>query len=185
MFINDEMLDFQPEITSARIQKYLETINSWLAQKECNGKKFSEFLYELCDKYKINQIWMLASVQKEQSALFKSKPPSPVIQNKILGYAITESGKIPGFDGFETQFKSAIKQLRRYDSWNQVTGYETYVVKLFDDKEDRDELAKKGIKYTGSYTAQSKGEAKCLLYTPRLAPMIQMSELYNKIKGVI
>lgn len=204
-FVEDYMLDFIPEITSERIQKYLEKINSWLKDRVCeypeldeNGKPkkdedgeiiyiekpFNEFIYDLCKEYQISQIYVLALIQKEQSALFRSAPPSDKTQAKIVGYAITESGKIPGYDGFEMQFRSAIKQLRRYDKWSQVTNLET-VRGLCDDAEDKADLKTKGIDFTGSYKPKNKAEAKSLLYTPRLFPLVQMGELYKKIREVI
>lgn len=184
-FVTEEMLNFIEEITSERIQAYLEKINSWLKNKMCSGKPFSLFLYDLCATHKVNQIWMLATIQKEQSALFRITPPSSSVQNKILGYAIMESGKLPGYDGFEKQFTSAIRQFKRYDEWEQVKNYTKIPVKLYDDAEDRAELKTKDIPFTEKYVATNKGEAKALLYTPRLAPLVQMGELYKKIDEVI
>lgn len=184
-YVEDYMLKFDPAITGERIQKYLEKINSWLKGMTADGRQFSYFLQDLCEHHKVNQIWMLATIQKEQSALFRATPPSDKVINKILGYGIMETGTLPGYTGFEKQFKSAIKQFDRYNEWGQVKNYDTYVVKLYDDVEDRCGLERKGIKFTGSYVAKNKAEAKALLYTPRLAPLIQMGELFKEIEGVI
>lgn len=189
MFMENNMLDFRGDITPARIQAYLVKINSWLKDrvtrvtqedKTILERPFSKFLYDLCAQYKISQIYILGLIQKEQSALFKNTPPSDRVQNKILGYAITESGKIPGYDGFEMQFKSAIKQFRRYDTWEQVTQLQES--KLYDDAEDRADLKAKGIDFDGTYKPQNTVEAKSILYNPRLAPLVQMGELYRKIE---
>ena len=184
-FVEDYMLKFVPAITGDRIQAYLEKINSWLRGMTAEGRPFSYFLQDLCERYKVNQIWMLATIQKEQSALFRATPPSDKVINKILGYGIMETGTLPGYAGFEKQFKSAIKQFDKYDQWGQVRDYETYVVKLYDDVEDRADLKRKGIEFKGSYIAKNKAEAKSLLYTPRLAPLVQMGELYKKIEEVL
>lgn len=184
-YVEDYMLKFDPAITGERIQKYLEKINSWLKGMTADGRQFSYFLQDLCEHHKVNQIWMLATIQKEQSALFRATPPSDKVINKILGYGIMETGTLPGYAGFEKQFKSAIKQFDRYNEWGQVKNYDSFVVKLYDDVEDRRDLERKGIKFTGSYVAKNKAEAKALLYTPRLAPLVQMGELYKKIDEVI
>ena len=184
-YVEDRMLKFDEAITGERIQNYLTKINSWLKGMTAEGKPFAYFLQDLCRQHGVNQIWMLATVQKEQSALFRATPPPDRVINKILGYGIMETGTLPGYAGFEKQFKSAIKQFSKYDSWGQVVNYDTYVVKLYDDAEDRAELKQKGIKFTGSYIAGNKAEAKALLYTPRLAPLVQMGELFKEIEGVI
>lgn len=184
-YVTDNMLEFRPDITGERIQKYLEKIGSWLAQRVCDDRPFAYFMQDLCEQYKVNQIWILATIQKEQSALFRATPPSSSVQNKILGYGIMETGKLPGYDGFEKQFTSAIKQFRRYDEWGQVKNYDSFVVKLYDDREDKQYLADRKIPVVSSYVAQTTGEARALLYTPRLAPLVQMGELYKKIDEVI
>lgn len=191
-FMEDYMLDFIPELTHMRIQEYLVKINSWLKNritrvtqedKTILERPFSKFMFDLCEQYKISQIYVLALIQKEQSALFRETPPKDSVQAKIVGYAITESGKIPGYDGFEMQFKSAIKQLSKYDTWSQVKNLET--VQLCDDAEDRQCLKEMGVEFTGRYKPINKCEAKSALYTPRLYPLIQMGQLYNKIKAEI
>lgn len=204
-YLENYMVEFVPAVTAEKIQAYLVKINSWLKDKICQvpvldeagkpkknedgkiittPKSFNQFIYDLCDQYKINQIYVLALIQKEQSALFTSKIPSEHIQNKIVGYAITESGKIPGYDGFEMQFMSAIKQLRRYDKWSQVTNLET-VRGLCDDAEDRQCLREMGVESTSSYKPANIAEAKSMLYTPRMYPLIQMGQLYKKIEASI
>lgn len=184
-YVTDDMLKFRPDITAERIAKYLEKIGSWLSERMCDGRPFAYFLQDLCEHHKVNQIWILATIQKEQSALFRATPPSSSVQNKILGYGIMESGKLPGYDGFEKQFRSAIRQFERYDEWGQVKNYDHFVVKLYDDREDKQYLADRKIPAVASYVAQTTGEAKALLYTPRLAPLVQMGELYKKIDEVI
>jgi len=184
-YVEDRMLKFDEAITGERIQNYLTKINSWLKGMTAEGKPFAYFLQDLCRQHGVNQIWMLATVQKEQSALFRATPPPDRVINKILGYGIMETGTLPGYGGFEKQFKSAIKQFSKYDSWGQVVNFDKFVVKLYDDVEDRRDLERKGIKFTGSYVAQNVAEAKALLYTPRLAPLVQMGELFKEIEGVI
>lgn len=189
-------LKLDTQLTNKQVlQSFLVRIKSWLANKLCfgvhnitpkvtincgtNGMLFTHFLDELCKIYNINPLWILASIQREQSGIYVSRELPKYVQDKILGYGITEQGIYPQFLGFENQIKHAIRTLRNYDS--KVINYTNLKIKLYDSAKDREWLAKQNIEVIDPYTPQSKTDAKALIYTPRLRALYLSKDCFNRI----
>lgn len=163
----------EPVLTREDIQRFLNSIDSWLADKIVNvyGSDwfFSSYLHKICKTSGINVIYILALIQKEQSVLYKKTPPSPRVQSRILGYGMTESGDIPKYYGFTTQFNGAVWQLRHYkrDEKRKIERLDS--MKLYD----------KDIK---GYTPLTMAEKASLFYTPRYSALVLQSSLIESIE---
>lgn len=205
LLIKEHMINKYGLLDASGIQKYLESIDSWLKDRVCapatipewllkkaenfkdeaareifTNKKpvlFSVFIDALCREYDIEPVWILSLIQKEQSALFKSQAPTKFIQDKIVGYGNTENKSVPDkYVGFETELYAAIRQWRKYDGFLEVKKYETHNIRLYD---SNDMLASHG--YERYIVASNESEAKAFLYNPRIEGIANHAAIWKRV----
>ncbi|MFH1210707.1 MAG: M23 family metallopeptidase [archaeon] len=111
--------------TKENIQKYFETKDSVL-KGEYNGKKYSDYIYETSQKYGINPVVMLATMQKEQS-LISVKSTDTNSKSKLdrafgCGISDNKNKDVSQYLGFDKQVDCAGSTLKKwYDEGLQVT----------------------------------------------------------------
>jgi hypothetical protein len=160
--------------TANDIQALTEKLGSWLSEYDVNGKPFSVFITDLADKYNVNPLYLVALIQKEQSAVERAEPPKPSVMKKIAGYGYTEEGvRKDAPNTFEKQLEAAAKQLRNYDSWDVIKKLSK--VKLYD------KTPEGGTTLTPSNVA----EAKSLLYNPRWHGLENQAAILNRYAQLI
>lgn len=102
--------------TQQEIQTYLESRNSALAKK-IDEILFSEKVLEESQEHRINPLLLVARAQTEQGAITKSKLTQKEI-NELMGYGVTDIGRIRETSGFRKQIEGSAKTLRKhYDLW--------------------------------------------------------------------
>lgn len=161
------------------IQKYLLSIKSWLAVKHCeNQRLFAYYLADLCKEYDIEPIYVLAMIQREQSALFRSEAPSQHVQDKLFGYGIpdgTEDAKQTPYYGFEQQLRGAVWQLRHY-----ANPRSHWAAKM------QDYLSNGKRMYDASnWRPATLAEAATATYTPHLSAVKIQAQLLQRISQEI
>jgi len=90
----------------------LENRVNWITElKEHFGKKYSEFLQDLCLKFNINPKVVLVTLQKEQSIVVKAFTPPKRVMDRALGFGATDRGDMIWYYGFEIQHYKAIRDI--------------------------------------------------------------------------
>jgi len=98
------------------IQKYFETKDSVL-KGEYKGKKYSDYIYETSQKYGINPVVMLATMQKEQSLIgMKSTTDASKKIERAFGCGISDNKNkdITLYLGFDKQVDCAGNTLKKW-----------------------------------------------------------------------
>lgn len=175
MKIKTEFLEGNAQgYTANDIQMLTDKLNSWLSEHEVNGQPFSVWITNLADKYNINPLYLVALIQKEQSAVERSTAPADRVMRKIAGYGYTEEGvRKDAPNTFEKQLEAAARQLRNYDSWDVIKKLSK--VKLYD------KTPEGGTTLTPSNVA----EAKSLLYNPRWHGLENQAAILNRYAQLI
>lgn len=187
MLIEDRMMYTYGYINSPKnLQGLLEKLDSWLANKKMeNGKTFAEWLCENCQRYEIEPLYMLALMQKEQSAVQRSEVPVQRKLDWIVGYGCPESGeRYEQFKGFERQIPTALKQFTRYETRPVIMKWQTTPQRLFDPSKKlpirRGPQFGKNSKGEVTYQPESKAEAMSYLYNPRYEGVSNLSKIWKK-----
>lgn len=174
--ITSDMMNDYGYINAEGIQKFLEHIKSWLAKHEVQGKPFSRWLAEICEKHDYEPIFWLAFMQKEQSLTEAYTTPPQKRIDWALGYGCPETGgRNPSYKGFDVQFEAAMVQFKRYENWQQVRDYKTYRVRVFDSE---DYLKKHNL--PRMTVAESLEDAKNFLYNPRWEGITNLAAIWER-----
>lgn len=99
--------------TTAAVQRFLESENSYLATYEGNGDKASEIIANAYNENRISTCWILTTLQKEQSLITSREPRSERALNFAMGFACPSGGTCDErYSGFKKQVESAAWQIR-------------------------------------------------------------------------
>lgn len=104
-------------VTKEAIQRYFETKDSVL-KGEYKGKKYSDYIYESSQKYGINPVVMLATMQKEQG-LINIRSDAKDVNSKIekafgCGVSGDKNKDLTPYLGFDKQVECAASTLRKW-----------------------------------------------------------------------
>lgn len=192
MLIEDRMMFTYGFINSAKnLQALLEKLDSWLVNKKVDVSPkpilFSEWLCDLCQRHEIEPLYVLALIQKEQSAVERTEVPGQRTLDWIVGYGCPESGeRYAQFKGFEKQIPCAIKQFDRYERWPVILKWQTTPQRLFDPPakipKNCKRISKAEVEGTERtvYAPESKAEAMSFLYNPRYEGVSNLSRIWKK-----
>jgi hypothetical protein len=129
--IPDKVLTNSKSMTSQEVQNFLETKNSVLA-KPYNGQYPSQLIINTAEKYNINPMVILATLQKEQGLISK-KTASTHTLDWALGVGCYDSGNWnQKYKGFEKQIEySAATYKNHYnDALKKLSSGETLTMKI-------------------------------------------------------
>lgn len=103
--ITDEEYTNYKSLTQTGIQKFLEKKDSELAILKINGKSIAKIFYEAANKYQINPKLLIATAQKEQSAITDS-PLTDYQKKYLMGYAVFDT-----FNPIQYKYQGIFKQI--------------------------------------------------------------------------
>lgn len=96
------------------IQRFLESVDSWMRSYHFGNHLFSEFLDIYCSTKHINPKLILVSLQREQGILKRKEKPENKVLERALGVGCTDSGDNTTFYGFEKQISGACNTYIRW-----------------------------------------------------------------------
>ncbi len=132
--LTDEEYTNSKSLTKSAIQKFLIKKGSELAVLKYNGKSVAKIIYDSAQKYEINPKLIIATAQKEQSAITDSSLTD--YQKKyLMGYAVFDRFNPIQYkyQGVFKQIDSATWQFRQYIDHPEYYGYQKGVTKTTSD----------------------------------------------------
>jgi hypothetical protein len=102
-----ELLD-STSMSVTRIQEFLKSKGSYLANYSTNGKSAAQIIFDAANYYHINPKYILVRLQVEQSLVYDSDPSQTQLDS-AMGYGCPDGGSCnPEYSGFYNQiYKSA------------------------------------------------------------------------------
>lgn len=153
---------------------YAEKVGSWITRvPEIMAACRAE-----CEEHGISIAYLLALMQKEQSAFWSVYPPGQRAQDWLLGYGCPEGGgRDVKYQGAVRQIQHAVQQLARYPKvFDEVKCFRNHTVKLYDSEKILNQY------HVGKFvSADSYAEAASLLYNPRIEGLVNQVQFIERI----